>query len=106
MLALTPSDLDFEKGMIRVNKTYKRRNRHDVVTTPKTDKSNRIISMPKFLAEELQDCLKMLYGIKRQIAYFQAYQYTVCTVKWNAAQRKQALNALGFMTSGILTHHF
>ena len=65
MLALTPSDLDFEKGTIRVNKTYKRRNRQDVVTTPKTDKSNRIISMPGFLAEELQDCLKMLYGIKK-----------------------------------------
>lgn len=65
MLALTPADLDFENGTIRVNKTYKRKNRRDIVTTPKTDKSNRIISMPKFLAEELQDCLKMLYGIKK-----------------------------------------
>ncbi len=36
----------------------------DVVTTPKTKKSNRVIKLPKFLCEEMKDCLKMFYDIK------------------------------------------
>ena len=63
LLALTPSDFDFEKGTVSVSKTYTRLNRKDVITTPKTEKSNRVITMPQFLAEEIQDYIKMLYGI-------------------------------------------
>ena len=39
-------------------------NGQDLITTPKTEKSNRIIKMPQFLAEEMQDYLKQLYGIE------------------------------------------
>ena len=39
-------------------------NGRDLITTPKTEKSNRIIKMPQFLAEEMQDYLKQLYGIE------------------------------------------
>ncbi len=35
-----------------------------MITTPKTEKSNRIIKMPQFLADEMQDYLKQLYGIE------------------------------------------
>ena len=38
-------------------------NGQDLITTPKTEKSNRIIKMPQFLAEEMQDYLKMLYDV-------------------------------------------
>lgn len=70
MLALTPADLDFEKGTVTVNKTYKRKKGQDVVTTPKTNKSYRTISMPQFLCEEMQDCIKMIYGIKKKDRIF------------------------------------
>lgn len=70
MLALTPADIDFEKGTITVNKTYKRKKGQDVITSPKTEKSNRTISMPQFLCEEIKDCLKMIYGIKKNDRIF------------------------------------
>ena len=63
MLALTPADFDFEKCTVTINKSYQRLNGQDLITTPKTEKSNRVITMPQFLAEEIQDYIKMLYGI-------------------------------------------
>ena len=35
----------------------------DLITTPKTEKSNRTIKMPQFLADEIKDYLKMLYDV-------------------------------------------
>lgn len=64
LLALTPADFDFEKGTVSITKSYQRLNGQDLITTPKTEKSNRIIKMPQFLADEMQDYLKMLYGIQ------------------------------------------
>ena len=42
----------------------------DVITTPKTKKSNRTIKMPHFLCEEMQECLGMLYGLKKKDRIF------------------------------------
>ena len=64
LLALTPGDFDFEKSTVSINKSYQRLNGQDVITTPKTEKSNRIIKMPKFLVDEIQDYLKQLYDIE------------------------------------------
>ena len=47
-----------------ITKSYQRINGRDIITPPKTEKSNRIIKMPKFLCEEMQDYLKSLYGIE------------------------------------------
>ena len=63
LLALTPADFDFEKGTVSISKTYNRLNGQDVVTEPKTAKSNRVITMPQFLVDEIQDYLKMLYDV-------------------------------------------
>lgn len=63
LLALTTADFDFEKCTVTINKSYQQLNGQDLITTPKTEKSNRVITMPQFLAEEIQDYLKMLYGI-------------------------------------------
>ena len=63
LLALTPADFDFKKRTVSINKSYQRLNGQDLITTPKTEKSNRVITMPQFLAEEIQDYIKMLYGI-------------------------------------------
>ena len=64
LLALTPADFDFKKGTVSINKSYQRLNKQDVITTPKTPKSNRVIQMPQFLCDELQDYLKQLYGVE------------------------------------------
>ena len=55
LLALTPADFDFEKCTVSITKSYQRLNGQDLITTPKTEKSNRIIKMPQFLADEMQD---------------------------------------------------
>ena len=62
LLALTPEDFDFEAQTVRINKSYQRIKGQDVITTPKTKKSNRVIQMPDFLCDEMQDYLKQLYG--------------------------------------------
>ena len=64
LLALTPADFDFEKRTLTINKSYQRINKQDVITTPKTPKSNRVIQMPQFLCDELQDYLKQPYGVE------------------------------------------
>ena len=62
LLALTPTDFDFEAGTVSINKSYQRLKGKDVITTPKTKKSNRVIKMPKFLCGEMEDYLKMFYS--------------------------------------------
>ena len=64
LLALTPSDFDFERQTVSITKSYQRINKRDVITDPKTPKSVRIIKMPDFLSEEIQDYISQLYGIK------------------------------------------
>ena len=71
LLALTPGDFNFEEGTVRISKSYQRIKRRDVVTTPKTKKSNRTIKMPPFLCEEIRDYLKMLYDPKQTERIFQ-----------------------------------
>ena len=70
LLALTPADFDFEKGTVKISKSYQRLHGQDVITSPKTKKSNRTIKMPKFLCEEMQDYLGMLYGVKKKDRIF------------------------------------
>ncbi|MDR2712341.1 MAG: site-specific integrase [Clostridiales bacterium] len=70
LLALTPSDFDFGKETVTVTKSYQRLRCEDVITEPKTQKSNRTISMPKFLCEEIQEYLSMIYGIQLEDRLF------------------------------------
>ncbi len=58
LLALTGKDFDFEKNTLSINKSYQRINRQDIITAPKTEKSNRIITLPETLAEQLYRYLK------------------------------------------------
>ncbi len=64
LLALTPDDFDFMKGTVTINKSYQRLNKRDLITTPKTERSNRTINMPKFLCEEMQDYISSLYDVQ------------------------------------------
>ena len=63
LLALTPEDFDFTAMTVRINKSYQRLKGEDVITTPKTKKSNRIVKMPEFLVEEMQEYMKMYYSL-------------------------------------------
>ena len=71
LLALTPKDFNFERQELTINKSYQRLNGRDVITTPKTKKSNRTIKLPKFLCEEMQEYIGMLYEIGEDERLFQ-----------------------------------
>lgn len=63
LLALTPADFDFEKQTVTINKSFQHLNGRDIITSPKTEKSNRTIKLSNFLCDEIQDYLKMLYDV-------------------------------------------
>ena len=71
MLALTYEDIDFEARKIRINKSYQRLGKKDIITTPKTPKSNRVVNIPQFLVEDLQEYTSKLYGIMPDARMFQ-----------------------------------
>ena len=54
-----------------------------MITTPKTKKSNRMIKMPKFLCEEMQEYLSILYGLKKK-AHINEQTYMTVTEIVNA----------------------
>ena len=64
LLALTPADIDLEKLTLTVNKNYQRIDRRDFITTPKTPKSNRVITIPQGLADCLKDYEAMCYKLR------------------------------------------
>ena len=70
LLALTPADFDFEKQTVTISKTFHRAKGKDVITSPKTEKSNRTILMPKFLCDEIQDYIQMQYDVKPDARLF------------------------------------
>ena len=70
LLALTPADFDFERGTVKISKTYQRLKGKDVITSPKTKKSNRTIQMPDFLCTEMQEFFGMQYGLKKKDRIF------------------------------------
>ena len=71
LLALTPVDFDFEKSTVTINKFYQRIDGRDVITEPKTPKSNRKIKMPQFLCEEMQKYMTKLYHVEKNDRLFE-----------------------------------
>lgn len=70
LLALTPADFDFEKSTVSITKSYQRLKGKDVITEPKTPKSNRVIHMPQFLCEEMEEYVKLLYKVEDEERIF------------------------------------
>jgi len=64
LLALTPADIDFNAKTIKISKTYHYLNKQEIITSPKTPKSNRTVSIPDFLAEELEEYMELMYNMK------------------------------------------
>ena len=62
---------------LRINKSYQRLQGKDVITTPKTKKSNRVIQMPDFLCAEIQDYFKQLYGLESDSRIFPLSKYAL-----------------------------
>lgn len=75
LLALVVSDVDFQKRTISITKSYQRMGGRDVITEPKTPKSKRVITIPQFLAIDLQDYLNSMYGVQDEDRLFPITKY-------------------------------
>ena len=70
MLALTRADFDLEKRTVRINKTYQVIKGEELITSPKTEKSNRTIELPQFLCDEMQDYFDSIYKLDNDSRLF------------------------------------
>lgn len=70
LLALERGDVNLETRKLTINKSYQRLEGEDYITTPKTEKSNRVIELPEFLCEELEDYFGMLYKCDEKTRLF------------------------------------
>lgn len=70
LFALTLNDIDFKQGLISVTKSYQVVNGYGVISTPKTPSSNRTVSMPGFLVDELKEYIGMLYELEPEERLF------------------------------------
>lgn len=60
MLALTPSDINFETSQIFITKSFGRMNGESAINPPpRTPQSNRVVTMPTFLTDEIEECLRL-----------------------------------------------
>lgn len=64
LMALTSQDINFDNKTLTINKSYQRLNKEDIISEPKTPKSNRVITLPDFLCTELQEYIKTIYDVQ------------------------------------------
>ena len=65
MLALTPEDIDFDKKIISISKSFQKISGKEIITPPKTTSSIRKIECPEFLLQKLKDYINLFYDIKK-----------------------------------------
>lgn len=70
LLALTKSDYNLEKKTLSISKSYQRLKGKDYITSPKTEKSNRVIQLPRFLVDEMEDFFGMFYYMDSKARLF------------------------------------
>lgn len=80
--------MDSSSSGLSISKSYQRLKGKDVITTPKTKKSNRVIKMPKFLCGEMEDYLKMFYSTG-QMNGFSLSASTISTMKWTEVRKRR-----------------
>ena len=81
LLALTPSDFNEKEKSIQVNKTYSRLHKKDIITSPKTEKGNRVILLPQFIVDMLTDYINRSPYIKQNERIFTCSKFWICRHK-------------------------
>lgn len=89
MVALTLNDIDLVNCTISITKTYQRVNRKDVIRSPKTASSVRIVSIPTFL----RGYIDMLYEPARNQRIF-VFSKTALTINLHSLSEKDGLKRI------------
>ena len=69
--ALTIADVDLKEGIIHISKTYSVIDGKEMITAPKTEKSNRDVLIPHFLCEILKEQVQRYYKVPPNTRLFQ-----------------------------------
>lgn len=93
LFALTKGDIDLENNVISINKSYQRIKKNDVITDPKTPKSNRKIEIPIFLATILKEYIGSLYNVDNN-TYIFMHHYVKLRGRLKLAQKKANLHEI------------
>ena len=72
LLALNKADFDLENKLLSISKTYQVVKGKELITSPKTHKSNRKIVIPDFLCEEIKEYFEMIPYVKGDERIFAA----------------------------------
>lgn len=70
LLAVTRKDFDLENRKLTINKNFQIVNGKGTIQTPKTEKSNRVIDLPAFLCDEMQDYFDSIYKLNEDSRLF------------------------------------
>lgn len=109
LLALTPNDFDFEKKTLQVSKSYQRLQGKDVITPPKTKKSNRTININDTLCEEMQEYIRLQYKMKGTDRMFPTNKsHLTKEMKWGCTQsgvKRITLHSIRHSHISLLIHH-
>ena len=60
---------------MRISKTFQVIRGNELITSPKTEKSNRVIDLPDFLCEEIEDYIAQLYKVSDDMRIFPVTKY-------------------------------
>lgn len=91
--ALTKADINLETRKMRINKTMYSNGKVVLITDPKTRVSNRTISIPQFLCEELKEFFAMNYDLKDEDIIFPV-SASVLNKRLNAGAKKAGLKRI------------
>lgn len=75
LLALSMSDFDLEKKTLHIHKNYQIVKGQEMIITPKSEKGNRVIELPDFICEEMEDYFASLYKADPESRIFPFTKY-------------------------------
>lgn len=80
LLATVPKSFDFDKCTMTISASYARIKKRDIITPTKTGES-RTISIPTFLAEDIQEYVSRIYGLKENDRIFMTSKSALTNAK-------------------------
>ena len=77
VLALTLDDFDFKKNTMKITKNYVKIGKEELIQSPKTPKSKRVITLPQEIMDMVKNYSAKLYGYSSSERLFLANKYSI-----------------------------
>ena len=75
LLALSMSDFDLERKTLHIHKNYQIVKGQEMIITPKSEKGDRVIDLPDFICDEMEDYFASLYKADPESRIFPFTKY-------------------------------